>query len=336
MKILLIAGGWSPERDVSLTGARGIEKALLSLGHEVLPYDPEFSLDGLFAAASQTDFAFINLHGSPGEDGLIQAMLESIGCPYQGSGPAGSFLALNKAAAKQIFRDRGLSTADWVLLPKRPPAGWKPDFPFPVFIKSNIGGSSLNMEKVETPEDLEAALDRLFAQGGEYIVEPAITGTELTCGILGIPGGGEEALPPILIRSKDPGGVFDYANKYSDDGAEEICPAPLPEADLNAVGETALAAHRVLGLAGYSRADFILGNDGRLYLLEVNTLPGMTPNSLIPKAAKAVGLSYARMVERLIVLGVEAHLARCAGKPRQAKALVDTDGSVVPDILNNA
>lgn len=314
MNILLILGGWSSEREVSLKSGAVVADILVKLGHSVTRFDPAESLNGLFAEAQKADFAFIALHGSPGEDGLIQALLERAGCAYQGSGPAGSFLALNKAAAKEIFRSKGLSTPDWALLATRPPKGWKPPFAYPLFIKSNTGGSSLAMERVVAPEELEAALDRLFAAGGEFIVEPSVEGLELTCGVLGAPDGGEEVLPPILIRPKaatSAGGVFfDYVSKYTPGAAEEICPAPIPEDTTRMVQNAALAAHRALGLSGYSRADFMLMPDGNIMLLEVNTLPGMTATSLLPQAAAAAGISFSKLIDRLIDMGLAAARSR--------------------------
>lgn len=306
MNVLLIAGGWSSERPVSLSGAKGIEASLQRLGHQVTFFDPEHSLSGLADAVKGQDFAFINLHGCPGEDGLIQAMLEMLDCPYQGSGPAGSFLALNKAAAKELFRNDGLPTADWQLLTEKPAPGWRPDFAFPVFIKANTGGSSLDLSRVEEPEDLDGALEKLFAKGREFLIEPAITGVEVTCGVLG-----HEALPPILIRPKANSAVFfDYASKYSAGGAEELCPAPLSAA-INANAQAlALRVHKLLGLSGYSRSDFILDANENLWLLEVNTLPGMTGTSLIPREAAAIGLGYDDLVARLIELGLSQHKCR--------------------------
>ncbi len=317
MKVLLIAGGWSPEREVSLNGARAVDAALQNLGHDTTLFDLGSSLSGLMEAASRHDFAFINLHGSPGEDGLVQALLNSIGCPYQGSGPSGSFLALNKAAAKELFKRHGLPTPEWQLLSARPAEGWQPDFPFPVFIKDNTGGSSLGMEYVPEEKDLEGALNRLFGANprGEFLVEPAIRGVEVTCGVLGVlnktPGGKkvEEAqpLPPILIRPKsNTSGIFDYASKYTAGMAEEICPAPLPAETTAKVQHMALTAHRALGLAGYSRSDFILREDGSLALLETNTLPGMTGTSLVPQEAAAIGLSFEDLIARLVELGQAA------------------------------
>lgn len=284
-----------------------IEKALVSLGHSVTRFDPETSLNGLLDAAKKADFAFLALHGAPGEDGLIQAMLDTVGCPYQGSGPAGSFLALNKAAAKEMFRQNGFLTPDWVLLPVRPPRGWQPLFSYPLFIKSNTGGSSLGMERVARPKDLEEALDRLFAKGGEFIVEPAVDGYEVTCAVLEYRDGDVRALPPILIRPKPPagsGGFFDYVAKYEPGAAEEICPAPIPEDLTRKVQDIALGVHKALGLADYSRSDFIVSENGEPVLLEVNTLPGMTANSLLPKAAAVTGMSFEQLIGHLVNLGV--------------------------------
>ncbi len=307
MNILLIAGGWSSERDVALAGGKVVHQALVNLGHSVTAYDPATSLDGLAAAVAGKDFAFINLHGSPGEDGLIQAMLERMGCPYQGSGPAASMLALNKAVSKTFFRNAGLATGDSLLLTAKPAPDWSPALPFPLFIKANTGGSSLHMERVDSPTVLPAALNRLFALENAYLVESAIDGMEITCGVLeDLPGGPENAmaLPLILIRPKSREGVFDYASKYSPDGAEEICPAPLPDALTRKVQDIALAAHRILGLSGYSRADFIVTPQDAPVLLEVNTLPGMTRTSLLPQEAAAVGLSFDQLIDRLVRLGL--------------------------------
>jgi len=297
MNILLIAGGWSNERDVSLSGAKQIRAALESLGHAVTFFDPLSEFDSLLETARRHDFAFLNLHGSPGEDGLIQALLDTAGCPYQGSGPEASFLALNKAASKQVFRDGGLITADWELLVSQPGPAWRPRFGLPAFFKPNTGGSSLGMSFVRHDSELPAALISAFAEGREVLVEPALDGLEVTCAVLG-----QDALPPVLIKPKA-GVFFDYQSKYVQDAAEEICPAPLPGPILEKVRKAATKAHELLGLSGYSRSDFILTGDTPV-LLEVNTLPGMTATSLLPKAAAAAGFDFPALMTRLIELGL--------------------------------
>lgn len=298
MNILLIAGGWSSEREISLSGAQNIEPALLGLGHNVTLFDLQTGFDNLLREAARHDFAFINLHGSPGEDGLVQAMLDQIRCPYQGSGPAGSFLALNKAAAKQIFRREGLPTADWELLPARPERQWRPRFSYPLFVKSNTGGSSLHLGRASNADELDAAMVEIFSANECALIEPEIRGREITCGILG-----HAALPPILIEPVG-GDFFDFNSKYAQGGARELCPAPISQEQTATVQGLALAAHRVLGLSGYSRADFILDNNGNFTLLEVNTLPGMTSTSLLPQEAASIGIGFATLLQKLIDLGL--------------------------------
>ena len=308
MNILLIKGGWSSERDVALAGAEMVRGALQTLGHDVAEHDPALFPEGLAEAARGRDFAFIMLHGSPGEDGVIQALLERLGCPYQGSGPAASMLALNKSFAKSLFVRAGLNTAPWRLLPARPGRDWAP-LPFPLFVKANTGGSSLHLERVESAGDLPAALDRLFAAETCFLAESAVDGEEMTCAVLGERGRDGEipvALPPVLIKPAS-GRIFDYAGKYSPGGAEEICPAPVSAELTRRIRGMAVAAHRALGLAGYSRSDFIVPQNGEPVLLEVNTLPGMTAASLFPKAAAAAGISFERLIGRLIDLGLARH-----------------------------
>ncbi|MDR3363238.1 MAG: D-alanine--D-alanine ligase [Desulfovibrio sp.] len=297
MKILLIAGGWSNEREVSMSGARIVEQTLRERGHSVTFFDLFTEFDHLLRKAKEHDFAFINLHGAPGEDGLVQAMLESAGCPYQGSGPAGSFLALNKAAAKQLFRQAGLPTPDWEFLPLPPPADQQPSLPWPLFVKSATGGSSLRLGRARDKAELDAALKEIFAAGEEALIETAVEGREVTCGVLG-----DEALPPLLIEPVA-GDFFDYKSKYTPDGAKEICPAPLPAHLLDSVRKMTVTAHRALGLAGYSRADFILDKNDSLHLLEINTLPGMTATSLLPQEARAAGIDFGDLLDKLIAFG---------------------------------
>ena len=298
MHILLIAGGWSGEREVSLSGARQIEKGLLALGHTVTHFDPARDLRDLYASASGQDFAFINLHGSPGEDGLIQCLLERIGMSYQGSDSRASLLALNKAVSKQLFEGAGLSTPAWEFVPASHVTEWRPLLPFPLVIKPNTGGSSLGVGIVESEEELEAYLAQPEIAGQDLLAEALILGQELTCGVLE-----GYVLPPILIRPRS-GEFFDYESKYVPGATEEICPAPIPVELTDRLQSMARAAHDALGLADYSRSDFMVGADGTPYLLEVNTLPGMTATSLLPQEALAVGLSFEQLLTRLIELGL--------------------------------
>lgn len=296
-KILLVAGSWSPEKEISLKGAAIIADELTRRGHEVTRFDLSEGFDKLLELAASHDAAFLNLHGAPGEDGLVQALLDQAGCPYQGSGPAGSFLALNKAVAKSLFVRAGIRTPDFRFLPVRPDKAWEPELPYPLFVKSNTGGSSIDLFRADNREELWQALDTLFDAHQEVLVETMIRGQEVTCGVLELPEG-EKALPPVLIVPKRD--FFDFHDKYAEDGAAEICPAPLPEDATARVQRLALAAHRCLALSGYSRTDFILTEGGELYALEVNTLPGMTTASLVPKEAAAAGLAFGDLLEALI------------------------------------
>ena len=303
MKVLLIAGGWSPEREISLKGAEIISKTLKDRGHAVTFYDLSNGFEELSVLAKKADVAFINLHGSPGEDGLVQAFLARLACPYQGSNPAGSFLALHKYAAKCLFKEAGLRTVNGFFLAKMPVEKSEIDYLdkglyYPLFVKSNDGGSSLHLYRVQNRNELFTALEKIFEAGHEALVEELVIGQEVTCGVLG-----EKALPPILILPKAE--FFDFANKYSANGAEEICPAPIGDEMVKKVQEMAVKAHKALGLSDYSRSDFIMTAQKELYILEINTLPGMTATSLVPKEAKAVGIEFYELLETLLEMAMK-------------------------------
>ncbi len=300
MRILLIAGGWSNEREVSLSGAGIIHQTLNDLGHQVVFFDPAEDLQKLSVQAACSDFAFINLHGSPGEDGIIQALLEQLGLPYQGSGPAASMLALNKAATKSLFLEADIRTPAWEFLPFPPAVSWKTGLKLPAVLKPNTGGSSLKVQLINTRDELEKALRAAFSRGEEMLLEERIIGPELTCGVLT-----SEALPPILIEPADSSNFFDYYSKYTPQAAIETCPAPISADLTHTIQELALKVHRLLGLHGYSRTDFILENNKRPVVLEVNTLPGMTPTSLFPQEAAARGYSFQDLIRILIQSGCE-------------------------------
>jgi D-alanine-D-alanine ligase len=297
MRILLIGGGWSNEREVSLKGIRSIHIALEELGHQVEFFDPATGFHELPERAARNDFAFINLHGAPGEDGVLQAVLEQTGCPYQGSGPKGSLLALDKAASKTLYAAQGIPTPDWELVPMPPDPDWRCRLDPPVFIKPHAGGSSLDIERVTASEAIRDKVERLLSQGDYALIEESISGEEVTCPVLG-----DRALPPILIRPADPSGFFDYHSKYTPQAAEEICPAPIPEELTREITDLALRCHRELGLLDYSRTDFLV-REGRPYALETNTLPGMTENSLFPQSAAVAGYSFNDLIAELIRLG---------------------------------
>jgi len=298
MRVLLIAGGWSAEREVSLNGANFIQKALEELGHEVIFFDLAKDLKKLPKMAKEVDFAFINLHGSPGEDGLVQAMLERFGCAYQGSRPGPSMIALNKVCSKIIFEENEINTPKWEFVPTMPGNDWTPKLDFPLVVKPNTGGSSIDIEMVEDMDSLKKAMKRILDQREGVLIEERIEGMEITCGVLG-----DSPLPPILIEPDSNSNFFDYYSKYTKGAAKEICPAPISEDLTKRIKELALKCHNILGLSGYSRTDFIVRGD-EIYALEVNTLPGMTETSLLPQEAAAVGIDFKSLIERLIEMGL--------------------------------
>ncbi len=299
MRILLISGGWSNEREVSLKGARSIRKALQQLGHEVEFLDPAHSFRALPDRAAANDFAFINLHGSPGEDGVVQAFLEQVACPYQGSGPQGSLLALDKAASKTLYACRDVPTPDWEFLTLPPSKTWRSSVDPPAFVKPHAGGSSLDIHRADSREEIRSHAEYLLSRGNYALIEECIEGEEITCPVLN-----GRALPPILIRPAGEARFFDYHSKYTPQAAEEICPAPISGDLTERIMDLGLRCHSILGLQGYSRTDFLV-REGQPYALETNTLPGMTENSLFPQAANAAGYSFQELISELIELGLK-------------------------------
>ena len=299
MRVLLIAGGWSKERQVSLNGAAQIKEALKSLGHEVLFLDLSPDYQELVNKAREADAAIINLHGAPGEDGSIQGVLEDVGLPYQGSGVRGSFLALNKALSKQFYANHGLRTPKGGLYF---PQGRLHHVP-PVICKPNQGGSSLDMQIFYNQEEMYSFLNQVDSEH-EILVEELINGHEVSCAVLD-----NEPLPPILIQPVK-GDFFDYNSKYDPDGAVEICPAPISQEAIRSIQEMSLQAHRILGLRHYSRSDFMLDRQDNIYILETNTLPGMTRTSLVPKAAQQAGIGFTELIARLLSLALNSNQPR--------------------------
>lgn len=258
---------------------------------------------GVLELCRLADCVFLGLHGADGEDGKLQATLELLGVPYTGSGPLASGMAMDKAVAKRIVSTAGVRTPAWREL--RYEEGDIPalaeTLPVPCAVKVVDGGSSIGVALPDTREELAGALREVRRYGARVIVEEKLRGRELTVPVLD-----GRALSPIEIVPPE-GGSFDYVAKYQSgaQGARELCPAPLSAEERARLAEAALKAHEALGLAVYSRSDFILDPEGRAWWLEVNTLPGLTPNSLIPKAAAAEGLSYAQLCERIVALSMQ-------------------------------
>jgi D-alanine-D-alanine ligase len=303
MNIAVLQGGPSAEADVSRVSGREVTAGLMRAGHRAEPVE----LDALTARRlleQRPDVVFPALHGPPGEDGTVQGFLEILGLPYVGSDVHGSAVAMDKNIAKQVFRRAGLPVAPDVLIaagadPKAAAATAHAELGERVVIKPLRQGSALGVTPVGRKAELGDAIGRALRFGHGVLVEPFVTGREITVGVLDLHGEVPRALPVIEIRTAADE-WYDFENRYTQGKSEHLVPAPLPEAVSRRLGEIAVAAHRALGLRDLSRADFIVSDAGEIVLLEVNTLPGMTPTSLYPDAAAAVGMDFARLVDALV------------------------------------
>lgn len=335
MKIAVLFGGTSEERDVSIASAAQIIPALRSLGHEVSaidtasgrlapaaerrllvagvapqpPADTDIAqLRGRAVALSPTafdvrdvDVVFLALHGGAGEDGRLQAMLDLAGLAYTGSGHTASAAAMDKDLSKHLFRAAGVPTAEWLMVSRDVSASGtaavdahrvESELGWPIIVKPNRQGSTVGLSVVRTAADLPSAVERALTYDTEVMLERFIPGREFTVGILE-----DRALPVGEIIA--PGEVFDYQSKYQAGGAREVFPAALPNAETEQLQRYALQAHRALKLGVYSRVDFRRDPEGQYWCLEVNSLPGMTATSLLPQAARAAGIEFPQLLERI-------------------------------------
>ena len=331
MKITVLMGGTSSERNVSLASGIRIVQALRSRGHDVIPMDPARgvisaseelelssgsvgteppSLESLAKFAEGTflpnltgmkeiteaDVVFLALHGGQGEDGTIQALLDMAHVKYTGSGLLASALAMDKDLSKKLFRTEGVKTADWLMAPVTTEQV-EGILGLPVVVKPSKQGSTVGLSVVKKRADLVAAIEEAGKYDDEVMVEQFVPGRELTVGILG-----DVALPVGEIISKHE--IYDYECKYTAGMAREEFPAKLSKEATEKVQQQALLAFRALKLRGYARIDFRLTSEGEFYCLEANTLPGMTELSLIPQGAAAMGISFPELCERIVRLAL--------------------------------
>ncbi|OIO37654.1 MAG: hypothetical protein AUJ75_03820 [Candidatus Omnitrophica bacterium CG1_02_49_10] len=296
-KIGVLAGGVSSEREVSLASGRAVHKALTDEGLNAVIIDlGENYYSDIMKA--DIDFAFISLHGGPGEDGTVQMLLEYRDIPYTGSGVAASRAAMNKAVSHSRFASSGIPAPRHNVLWKGEevsPGGLK----FPLVVKPACEGSSIGLTIVDKADGFLGAVNEAFKYGKFIIIEEYIKGSDITVGIIG-----EEALPVIKIVPK--ARFYDYRSKYTKGMSEYLVPAPIDSVIYKKAQDLALKTHRALGLSGFSRIDMILGEDGDIYVLEANSIPGMTETSLLPKAAGAMGIDFNKMCLRLVDLGIES------------------------------
>ncbi len=319
-RVAVLMGGLSVEREVSLLSGAAVAAALAELGHEVREVDVgEAVVEQVASLRDRVDAVFIMLHGRLGEDGTVQGLLELLGIPYTGSGVMSSAVAMNKHMSKRIMRSHRIPVADDVMVTAEETArlgagavaeGIARDLGFPCMVKPNCEGSSAGASRVHGREELARAIEEAHLYDRLVMVERYIDGREVTVGLLG----GEPAVLPVLeVRpSKD---YYDYECKYTRGMTEYIVPAHIPEASARELQDLSLAAHDALGCEGLSRVDFMLDAQGRPYCLEINTIPGMTALSLIPKAAAAAGYSFAEVVEMVLATAAlkVGRGARCRG-----------------------
>jgi len=342
MKIAVVCGGLSTERDVSITSGTNIARALRSRGHKVVLVDMFYGYKGEYTDASElfdmpqedvryhvseevpdtkklleesggarlgenvieickaADIAFLALHGADGEDGRLQAALDLAGVRYTGSGYLGSAIAMNKELSKIQFRANGIATPEGVLISRADTVRTAPGFP--CVVKPCSGGSSVGTSVVTCKEDFDAALELAFKYETDVVVEKFIKGRELTVGVMNY-----KAMPVIEIIPKE--GFYDYKNKYQADFTKEVCPAEISAEDTERVQRLAEKVMKALMVEVYCRVDFIMDEkDGELYCLEANTLPGMTPTSLVPQMAAAQGMNFGELCEKIIAASMEKYI----------------------------
>jgi D-alanine-D-alanine ligase len=329
LRIAVLMGGTSSERDVSLASGIRITEALRQAGHDVVAVDTvggvltgadeskllaggvvktvppdtkaliqmNAAMQGTLKTLPRADVLFLALHGGQGEDGTLQALLDLTGVPYTGSGHLASALAMDKDLSKHLFRAAGVPTADWLMAPASVEEV-QGALGFPVVVKPSKQGSTVGLSVVKRSGELEAAIERAREHDDEVMIERFIAGRELTVGILG-----DDVLPVGEIISKNE--IYDYEAKYTPGMAVEEFPAKLAESEAKAVQELAKKAFRALKLRGYARIDFRMAGDGTFYCLEANTLPGMTQTSLIPQAAAAAGISFPELCDRIVQLALD-------------------------------
>lgn len=343
MNIIVLAGGLSTERDVSFSTGEDVCKALRERGHQaamldvflgyegdvsedffvrndairsddkkIKSIDPDLDQikqmrgdceDGFFgpnvlALCRKADIVYMALHGADGENGKVQAAFDLLGIRYTGSGCVGSAVAMDKGLSKKIFLEAGIPTPKGFFVRKGQSGDLPEDMAYPIVVKPCCGGSSVGVSMVQSAEEYETALQTAFRYEDEVVVEECIKGREFSAGVLG-----EESLPIIEIIPK--AGFYDYETKYQPGMAMDVCPAELSEEKTKEMQNFAKRVYDELKLEVYGRIDFLMDADGNLFCLEANTLPGMTPTSLLPQEAAAIGMDYGTLCEKIISLAME-------------------------------
>ena len=305
IRIALLVGGWSGEREVSLKSGEAIYNALDKSKYDVITYDPSVEIHALMEAKEEIDLAFNLLHGRYGEDGCIQGLLDILGIPFVGSGVLSSAIAMNKKVAKEIYRNTGLRVAKEIVLRSGEEFSVNEIIEVlgPASVVKPVGqGSSLGISLCRNNKELKTGIEKAFEYDQEVIIEEYIDGREVTCCVIGSKE--LETLPIIEIVPEESSIFFDYKAKYTPGACREICPADISQSIDESVRLCAKKAHQALMCSVWSRTDMII-KDERVYVLETNTIPGMTEQSLVPLAAKTAGFSLSGLVDKMIMLSLE-------------------------------
>jgi D-alanine-D-alanine ligase len=305
VKVAVLKGGRSLERQVSLRSGARVEDALASLGHEVVPYDVDAGLVKRLKE-ERPDVAFVALHGTDGEDGTVQELLEILDLPYTGPGVAACMRSMDKVATKQELRLRGIGTPDWVSFSSSAFGGLgagdaleeiEAQLGFPLVVKPGRGGSALGVRFAASREDVPEAIVAALSYDDHVLLERHVDGVELSISVLD-----RESLPIVEVRPREED-LYSYEARYEIGRTEFICPADLSDDDAAAVAGAALGTWDALRCEGFARVDVMLGSDGP-QVIEVNAIPGLTDTSLLPMAAEAAGLTFERLVERILALAL--------------------------------
>ena len=298
-KVAVLMGGFSSERDISLKSGQAIWKSLQRKNINAVLFDPKFKPLTQLVDEKITR-VFVALHGTFGEDGHVQGILEYLGIPFTGSGLASSALAMNKIQAKRIFKSVGLRTPGFLTLKGNEQIDLASNMEiFPAILKPNSGGSSLGIEKVEKPEDLEQARRKVIEFGEKMILEKFVSGREFTCAVLQL-GTSESPVPLPIVEIIAPDGNYNFYNKYEGDQTKYICPPKLPLDVIRSIEESSVKAFKTLECRHWARVDFIWDENGEPEILELNTVPGMTEKSLVPMAACKTGLTFDDLVLKIL------------------------------------
>lgn len=310
-RVALLVGGPSSEHDVSLASGRVVYANLDKERYEIVPVlisrAGEWPVDPAHLK-HMADIAFVAMHGEYGEDGVVQEMLKDAGIPYTGSDHMASALAMNKILSRRLFKAHGINVPESRVLEHYESfrEDWS-DIPLPAVVKPADRGSSVGVSIARTADEVKLALERALSYSKRALIEEYISGREITCGVLDDGMGRAFPLPVTEIVPRS--GLFDYNAKYTKGAADEITPARLPRRESGLAQAVALRAHELVGASGFSRTDMILGENGNLYVLEINTIPGLTENSLLPQAALAHGMTLGELFDRIIEAAFVKHAA---------------------------